>query len=54
MLAGVAIVTLGAVAITEVIRSGQLSTGVLGLLAGPVALAITAAFLSRGNGGPPK
>ena len=33
----VAIVTLGGVAVTEIVRVGALSPGVLGLLAGPVA-----------------
>jgi hypothetical protein len=37
--------------VTEIIRAGALSPGMLGLLAGPVALVITAVFLTR-NGGP--
>jgi hypothetical protein len=52
--AGVAILTLGAVAVTEIIRTGALSPGVLALLAGPVALAITVALVGKSNGGPPR
>ena len=46
----VATVTIGGVAVTEIVRAGALSPGLLGLLAGPVALIITAVFLTR-NGG---
>ena len=50
VVAGVSIMTIGAVAITEILRTGALSPGVLAMLSGPVALVITVTFLNRGNG----